>query len=381
MRKQFTATALALVCMVMFAAQSSTALSVSATVKGSLPSLLVESSACDYTGGTHFWSLNDSGDPSIHRIADDGTLTKTITITNANNRNWEEITHDVNRNYMFIGDFGNNNCDRTNLKIYRIPYPNSASPSTMTADQICYSYPDQHRFPSPWMNFDVEAFIHFGGQLFLFTKADGSAIGYTKMYVLPDVPGTYVAMLVDSFYTNDRITGAAISPDQSTVCLIANTRIHLFRGFTGNDFFHGNHTLISIQGGWTQKEGVTFGSNNEIYMTDENSGGGNHLYYVDLSPWVPAQSVILGTENVVKEPAVAYPNPANAMLTINLKRDLADASVSISDLTGKIVYNSPITNTSTPFHIDTATLPQGIYFYRIYSEGKEVQTDRILVSH
>ena len=51
----------------------------------------------------------------------------------------------------------------------------------------------------PWMNFDVEAFFHFNGHLYLFTKADGDAIGYTKMYRLSDDPGSYSATLVDSF--------------------------------------------------------------------------------------------------------------------------------------------------------------------------------------
>jgi hypothetical protein len=381
MRKIITATAWALLCLAMFEAQSSRAVTVSATVKANLPGALVESSACDFSGGTHFWSLNDSGDPDIFCVSSDGSLTKTIRITNAVCRNWEDITHDANRNYMFIGDFGNNNCDRTNLRIYRIPYPNSASPSTMAADQICFSYGDQARFPSSWMNFDCEAFVHFQGQLFLFTKTDGSAIGYTKMYVLPDVPGSYVAMLVDSFYTNDRITGAAISPNGTTLALTANTRIHLFRNFAGNDFFHGNHTLIAIAGAWTQKEGVSFSSNNEIYMTDENSGGGNHLYYINLSQWVPAQAVILGIENAHKDVASVYPNPANDHLNIHLKNDLADPSISVYDLTGKLVYNSRIENLSSVFTINTATLPQGVYFYRIFSEAMEVQTSRIVVNH
>ncbi len=381
MRNLRTSVAGAFLCAALLSSQTSVAITVSASVVGNLPSNLVESSGLDHTGGTHFWSLNDSGNPEIYRIAGDGSLTRTVTITNANNRNWEDIAHDVNRTYMFIGDFGNNMCDRTNLKIYRIPYPSGVTANSVTADQISFSYEDQERFPSPWMNFDVEAFIHFQGQLFLFTKTDGSAIGYTKMYVIPDVPGTYVAMLVDSFYTNDRTTGAAISPDGSSMVLISNTRIHLFRNYIGNDFFHGTHTLISIAGGWTQKEAVTFCTNRAINLTDEAAGGSNHLYYIDLSPWIPAAAITLGTENLNAQSGSVYPNPANDQVRLTLKGDYKDASVSIYDLTGKLTYQSQIENATAPFVINTAVLPPGVYFYRIYEEGQEIQTSRLVINH
>src|SRR5256885_16016558 len=104
--------------------RAASGLSVSANSMGSLPHILYESSGVDFTGGTHFWSHNDTqGDNNLYRIANDGSLTKTITVVNAHNKNWEDLTHDASRTYMYIGDFGNNNCDRTNLRVYRIPYP------------------------------------------------------------------------------------------------------------------------------------------------------------------------------------------------------------------------------------------------------------------
>ena len=378
MRNIFTSVA-PLLCVILITGQVK-ALTVSANIKGTLPSALVESSGLDHTGGTHFWSLNDSGDPKIFRIADDGTLTRTVTITNAVNRNWEDIAHDAARNFMFIGDFGNNNCDRTNLRIYKIPYPSGIAANTIAAEQITFEYEDQARFPSPWMNFDVEAFLHFQGQIFIFTKTDGNAIGYTKMYTVPDVAGHYVAMLVDSFYTNDRTTGATISPNGKSVVLISNTHIHLFRNYTGNDFFHGTHVQINIAGGWTQKEAVAFSSDREIYMTDENTGSGNHLYYVDLSSWIPAAP--LAVSKVPDEVRVSvYPNPANDIVNLSIQSEFKNASIGIFDITGKLTYQSLIENATSPFVISTADLPAGVYFYRIYDDAKEVKTARLVVNH
>ena len=67
----------------------------------------------------------------------------------------------------------------------------------------------------PWMNFDAEGFFQRNGLLYIFSKSDGSAVGYTKLYTIPDQPGTYTATLIDSFYTNDRITSADINSDIS----------------------------------------------------------------------------------------------------------------------------------------------------------------------
>ena len=358
------------------------AVTVTANSVGLLPSQLVESSGLDFTGGTHFWSMGDSGGPDIFRIANDGTYTKTITITNATNRNWEDLTHDVNRTYMYIGDVGNNNNDRTNLRIYRIPYPSFIPGTTTTADVINFSYPDQTRFPSSWMNFDSEAIFHFHGKIYIFTKADGSAIGYTKMYSIPDIPGDYVATLVDSFYTNDRITSADICPNGTAVVLISNTHIHIFKDYVDADFFGGDHTQLNIAGGWTQKEAVTFSSNNEIYMTDENTGGGNHLYYIDLNTWLPAPASTTSIENISESSAYAYPMPANQSVNVLLK-DVSskDVKISLYDLTGKIIYESRIENPLTPFNIRTSELPSGIYFYKVFTDGREIQTSRLVVSH
>ncbi len=357
-------------------------ISVTANLVGTLPGVLVESSALNYAGESHFWSLNDSGEPNIYCIAEDGSLNKKIVVSNALNRNWEDMTHDISRNYMFIGDFGNNNNDRTNLRVFRISYPTSLTGSEVLADQINFTYPDQTQFPSNWWNFDVESFFHFQGKLYLFTKADGAAIGYTKMYSIPDSPGSYVATLVDSFYTNDRTTSADISPDGTSVILISNTRIHIFRNFTGTDFFGGQHTMLSIAGGWTQKEGVSFSTNNEIYLTDENTGTGNFLYYINLSAWIPPPQINTSIEKVNISSVSVYPVPANEFVKVMLKNvNAGNIIFSLYDLTGKNIYETKIENPLIPFIIRTEDYASGIYFYKVSADAKDVQTSRIFINH
>ena len=356
---------------------------VTAAVVGTLPSVLVESSGLAYTGGSSFWSHNDGyGDENLYKISNTGALTRTVEVLGTVNHDWEDLAQDVNKTHMYIGDFGNNNCDRTNLRIYRIPHPSSISGTSVTAEAITFSYPDQALFPSPWMNFDVEAFFHFNDRLYLFTKPDLNAVGYTKMYSLPDQPGSYVATLVDSFYTNDRTTSADISPDGTSMILIANSRIHLFRNFAGDNFFGGQYTKISVTGGWTQKEAMSFSSNNQIYMTDEDNGAGAKLYVIDMSPWIPNQTPtgISQTRNV--EDYLIFPNPANTYFTAQFNgAGTSHSALKLFDLTGKEVETVIGTAGVSKLRMETTKLPAGVYFYKLFADDRELKTARLVITH
>ncbi len=360
-----------------------TSLAITPTVKGTLPSSIAECSGMAYTGGSSFWTHNDGyGDENLYKVSNTGTLSRTVEVLGAVNHDWEDLAQDKDRNYLFIGDFGNNDCDRQNLRIYRIPHPSNISASSVTAEVINFSYPDQTQWPSPWLNFDVEGFFHFNGKLYLFTKPDLDAIGYTKMYRLSDQPGTHVATLVDSFYTNDRPTSADISPDGTSMIIMANSRIHLFRNFVGDDFFGGQYTKISITGGWTQKEGISFWSNNEIYLSDEDNGSGAKLYYIDMSPWIPA-AVTTGINGEEKsKDAVALPNPANSFFNIRFTSPvLTSCELKLFDLTGKEVRNIKADAGTSALHIETSAIPAGIYFYKLYADNREIRTERLVITH
>lgn len=359
---------------------SSGVYALTASVSGTLPSTLQECSGIDFNGGVHFWTHNDGyGDNNLYKVNMAGDIVQTVTVTNAVNYDWEDVTHDAARNYLFIGDFGNNACSRTNLSIYKLAYPHSSTGNATTAECIRFSYPDQRSIPSAWMNFDVESFVHYNGKLYLFTKTDGNAIGYTKIYSIPENAGTYVATLVDSFYTNDRTTSATLSPDQSSLVIISNSLIHLFRNWTGDNFFNGQHTQIPISGAWSQKEGVSFYSNNEIYLSDEDNGSGNHLYYVNLSPYIPSTTNSISEE--VKAEVSIVPNPASSFVTFNTgNKSFRRSEIQLYDLTGRLVLSKIFENTLDEMKISVTDLREGIYIYKFIGDGAEVRTARLVVS-
>ncbi len=338
-------------------------------VKGVLPANLYEDSGLDYAEGNSFWTHNDGyGDNHLYRINDVGNVLDTLTIINAVNYDWEDLTHDSARQYMFIGDFGNNLCQRTNLRVYRIPYPSDTTLSFAAAVPIFFSYPDQQLFPSPWMNFDAEGFFHYQNQLFIFTKGDSIATGYTKLYSIPDSPGSYNATFIDSFYINDRITGADISPDGSTVILLSNTKLHLFQNFTSTNFFTGMYTRLSISGSRTKKEGITFVDDKSIYLTDENEGFGNHLFKGDLSFWT-------SMNERAYEQIQLYPDPANAFINIRTDR-IPVKNIELYNSNGRCLRKI---ETAKDLMIPTDQLSNGTYFLRLVLEDGNFISKRFLV--
>ena len=87
--------------------------------KFELPEKVKETSGLLFLDGkiiTH----NDSGnDANLYEIDSlSGTILRTISIANATNIDWEDLTE--NDTHLFVADIGNNNGNRQDLKIYTI---------------------------------------------------------------------------------------------------------------------------------------------------------------------------------------------------------------------------------------------------------------------
>ncbi len=261
----------------------------------SLPAALRECSGLQYFGNGSVWAHNDSGNlPVIYQLDSAGSIVQIKRITNAANFDWEDFAKDEQGN-LYIGDFGNNNNNRRSLQIYKIENPENNDRERIPAEVISFTYSDQKEYPPPnnQLNFDVEAMIAFDSSLFLFTKNRTSPYsGYVKRYKLPTIPGEHTAELIDSLLLDNThmitgwVTGADISPDKKSVVLLTSTQLWVFQDFEDDDFFNGSITKIPLPH-LTQKEGITFVSNTEVYICDElfrNIGG--KLYSLDLAPYI-----------------------------------------------------------------------------------------------
>ena len=295
---------------------------INVSVKATLPTIINESSGLETSKANSLWTHNDSGgQPDLYNIDTNGVLLKTLHVSNATNVDWEEVAYDTAGNF-FACDFGNNNNDRQDLVIYKIVNPDLISGNSVAAQLIHFTYPDQHGFPPPQSqrNFDMEAMIVMKDSLYLFSKNRTNPYsGYSKEYRLPTVPGTYVATLVDSFYTGSgqlddySFTAADITNSHDSLVIISHFRLWLFTNFTGTNFFSGNVQEFIFSSA-TKKEGVCFKSANELYLTDEYNGNGTgKLYYLKFP------IVINGTDNTNGNlsDAKIYPNPFSNEINIS----------------------------------------------------------------
>jgi hypothetical protein len=337
-----------------------------------LPNQIIESSGIAIEGSNRIWSHEDANNTNeIYCFDTTGTLLRTLTITGVQNIDWEDMAVD-NEETWFIGDAGNNNNNRTDLAIYRIPTPESISGNSIAAGIIRFTFEDQTAFPPPSSNrnFDIESMIWHDDSLYMFTKDRSNPFtGITKMYVLPDNPGTYIARLVDSYFIGNttetgRITSADINHHTGELILLTNSKLVSFTNYPGNRFFDGEvkeYVFTTTPG---QNEGIAFVSNNKLYMTEEGSGNtAGYLYEIKLP--------VITSVNDQQKPANlinVFPNPVDDKIQINSPLK-GYADIEIRDLRGNLLVKQNFIN---GLSVNTGNYPPGIYVLSL------ITTDRVI---
>ena len=246
--------------------------------KFNLPSILSENSGMIFWDNL-LWQHNDSGGEAAIYGLDTvtNTIIKKVSVKNGFNIDWEDIAQD--ENYIYIGDFGNNqNGGRPQLTIYKLAKADIqllTGNVSINAEIINFTYEDQPAVPvigaSNATNFDCEAMIALDDKIFLFTKQwNGNK---TILYELNNSKNTQVAKIKDSLVVDGLITGAAISNEKERIALTGYTRtgirfLYLLHGFLGDEFFKGKKQKF-ILSGFAQTESVTFINEGYIYLGSE----------------------------------------------------------------------------------------------------------------
>lgn len=253
---------------------------------------LKEISGIEFDKKKRLWAINDSGDgPILYMLNKDGSIAREVTVSNAKNVDWEDMTQNQ-FGHFFLGDFGNNDNDRRWLTIYKIENPIDIKTDTTKAEIIKFTYPqmEEGKIKPEDKNYDLEAFVEFKRHLYLFTKNRTKPFdGITKLYKVGDHAANFDAELIGEFKTCTTleklcwITSAAISPNREKLVLLDSTSLWLFENFEGDNFFSGDVSRIDL-GIITQKEAVTFYDDNTLVFTDEEFKGlvGGNVYEVKL---------------------------------------------------------------------------------------------------
>jgi len=221
---------------------------------------------------------NDSGgEPALYEIdISNGNIIRTVTISNAKNKDIEDIAQDDN--FIYLCDIGNNSNKRKDQTIYKISKSDYLAYDDVVAEKITFNYKEQTNFTrsNQKTNFDAEAVVNIHDKLFLFTKNWGDL--KTSVYNLPKEKGNYELTRIDSYNINGLITGAAYNKISESVILTGYLNFIPFV-VRLSDFSHNNPLDGKIEkrtlnvNGSIQIEGVASNPDGSYYISAEEFRG------------------------------------------------------------------------------------------------------------
>lgn len=142
-------------------------------------------------------------------------------------------------------------------------------------------------------------------------------------------------------HTVENNTGSTETFNSGTLTGLGQTYSYTFTVEGVNPYFCGIHGAASMSGTITVEEGLS---------VDEFSGASIRV----------------------------SPNPVNSNLTIDLPEGLTNGQLKIVDLTGKMVLNKNIINSTQELHIDVSSLRSGMYLIRLEFDTNII-TKRLII--
>lgn len=362
-----------------------------------LPTETKESSGLVIESPNRFWTHNDSGDKArLYQFDSTGILRRTIVVKKADNVDWEDIALDAERRNFYIGDFGNNGQNRTDLTIYKIPIPQSATTffqtDTVIAEKIAFSYPDQLNFPPVDSSkyFDAEAFIATSDSIYIFTK-DFDVTPYkgkTRIYRVPTQAGTHIAKLVHvhetegSWKYNGAITSAALGSD-GKMLLMSYQKLWAFTNYPNRQFWLGNKKELTF--GLTQfaqREAVAIApwDNCTVYITSElqSTIGGGNLSTFNLCRILSKNKDI----NAQKHALRISPTPSVSDVNVDIFGEVFENGfLKVYNANGSEIAQKKIVAGETHISLESPVFPSsGFYFCKLFSaEGDPLSMEKIFI--
>jgi len=364
--------------------------------KANLPNELREISGLTRAGG-RWWGHADSGaNPDFFNLnPENGQILQKISLQNAQNRDWEEVTTDST--HLWLGDFGNNVNNRQNLGLYRVPLAKigtAANESVPESDwQFApFAYADQTNFsaqPEDSSVYDCEAAIAFGGKIHLFTKSRKTY--RTAHYIVNEVTGQ--AEKREEFNVNGLITGASRSPDGQVVALLGyDLRPFIPTVFvwllwdwppgSGDLLFSGNKRRIELGTALAvgQAEGIGFAENRRGYLCNERTEfngitlAQQAVRGFDVAAWVPESSAVEEASRV-GEWVRFLPNPFTQTLDVQFFENKKPDVLRVLNGLGQPVFEA---SGDLPTTFDTSRWPSGMYVVEGVFSGKKIVLGKVV---
>jgi hypothetical protein len=218
-----------------------------------------------------FWAHNDSGDPVLFALDSNGRVAGRLLLSGTAVEDWEAVAVGPcpSGSCIYVGDIGDNDAERSRITIYRVPEPADANGAARVTDVFHATYPDGAH--------DAETLlIAPDGRLHVVTKGD---TGPVVLYRFPNALRTGTPVRLERVgesrpgSATDRVTDGAVSPSGDWVVLRSTEALMSYRAadlFTGNWREVGRVPLGTL--GEPQGEGVTFGTDNALFLMSEGGG-------------------------------------------------------------------------------------------------------------
>lgn len=326
----------------------------------------------------NIWTHNDSGgEPalySIDRIT--GNVIKKVVIAGVAAIDWEDVARDDE--FVYIGDFGNNNGNRKDLRIVKFPLL-ELNQDTAFASIMTFNYADQTDFTSLPQNndFDAEALISFGDSLYIFSKNWKSL--KSRIYVLPKSFNDYTANVIGELTPSGLITGADFLKSEKVFVLCGYNKIlqpfiYMMWDYGNKVFTEGNRRKINLNLPLHQVEGVAINQLNQAYLTNESLAKGSiniqaSLYEVNLTEWITPAVVTSSNDIKITESIKLYPNPTKDFLNIEWPSDLKIQQIEIFSIDGKYSEVWPQNILENKVNLDLLDFNNGMYILKLSSQS------------
>lgn len=218
------------------------------------------------------WAHNDSAEPELVKLDENGSTIGRVRITGAQVDDWEDIAVGPcdGQSCLYIGDIGDNDGRRPHITMYRVPEPSKEGEATAAVEVFRAAYPDgAHDAESLFVTRD--AVVH------IVTKGDP---GPVALYRFPRELRAETVMRLErvgqpvsagKIPAAERPTAADASPDGEWVAVRTTRRVAFYP------------TASLIAGHWreafradlsafqeTRGEGIAFGRNGFVFLVGES---------------------------------------------------------------------------------------------------------------
>jgi len=244
------------------------------------------------------WAHNDSGEPAMVALNEQGSVIGRVRVTAAEVDDWEDIAAAPcpQGSCLYIGDIGDNSAKRDHITVYRVPEPLPQDKSTHPAESFRAAYPDGPH--------DAEAlFVTERSEVLIITKGDPGPVAIYRFSPplrsgsttrLERVGTASTAAKVDA---GDRPTAADVSPDGRWVAVRTIDRVVVYRtaDLTSGRWREAFRTDVS---GLREPrgEGLAFAADGSIYLVGEGGGASSPGTFARLACTLSPSSAGGGTK-------------------------------------------------------------------------------------